>query len=133
MNYYGGAPDGFFGFIQEIPLFFRIFGGLIFTIVVGTFLFAIVKGLTSWASNNAAQVITQRCTVIDKRTAVWGGSGDSSASTNYFITFEFEDLSRVELPIKADQFGLITVGDQGDLTYQGTRFKGFVRQYTRGH
>jgi hypothetical protein len=36
-----GDPNGFFGFIREMPLFFKLFGGILFTFVVGTFLFVI--------------------------------------------------------------------------------------------
>ncbi|WP_410511496.1 hypothetical protein PaeBR_15585 [Paenibacillus sp. BR2-3] len=54
-----GEPDGFFGFLRDTPLFFRIFGGLVFTLVVGTFLFIIIKGLKSWISNNSAEVPIQ--------------------------------------------------------------------------
>ncbi|MCL6603684.1 MAG: DUF2500 domain-containing protein [Paenibacillus sp.] len=124
-------PDGFFGFISEMPLFFQLFGGFVFTIVFGSIFYAIIKGLKTSISNNAAAVIKQRCKIVDKRSEVWGGSGDSSASTNYYITFEFEDSSRVELHVKSNYFGLITVGDQGELTYQGTRFKEFTRQLSR--
>ncbi|GMK39577.1 membrane protein [Paenibacillus sp. CCS19] len=126
MNNYG-EPNGFFDFLDEIPLFFKLFGGTLFIIVVGAFGYVIIKGLSGWASNNAAQIMTKRCKVTDKRTEVWGGSGESSANTSYYITFEFEDHSRIELPIRDNQFGLISVGDQGNLTYQGTRFKAFNR------
>ncbi|CAM2905262.1 DUF2500 domain-containing protein [Paenibacillus sediminis] len=121
------APNGFLDFLSEIPLFFKIFGGLVFTLVVGGFLFVIIRGLKIWLSNNASEIITQKCKVVDKRTEVWGGSGDSSANTNYYITFEFEDHTRKELYVSAKHFGLIVIGDQGELTYQGTRFKEFSR------
>ncbi|WP_339315901.1 DUF2500 domain-containing protein [Paenibacillus sp. FSL R10-2734] len=114
-------------FFNEIPLFFKIFGGLLITIVFGTFAYVIIKGVSTWGANNAAEVTRKRCKVTDKRTEVWGGSGDSSANTNYYITFEFEDQTRIELHIKANEFGLISIGDQGELTYQGTRFKEFNR------
>jgi hypothetical protein len=58
---------------------------------------------------------------------VSGGSGDSSASTSYYATFEFEDRNRLELGVGREQFGYIVEGDQGTLTYQGTRFKDFSR------
>jgi len=128
MNNFGGPPrSGFFGFISELPLFFIIFGGLVFTLVIGVFSYVIIKGLITWSSNNAAEMIKQRCKVVDKRTEVSGGSGDSSASTYYYITFEFQDGSRKELHVRANYYGLTTVGDQGELTYQGTRFKEFIR------
>lgn len=115
-------PYGFFDFLRELPLFFKLFGGLI----IGIFLIIVLKGLGIWVSNNNSEVITKKCRVVDKRTEVWGGSGDSSASTSYYITFEFEDHSRTELQLNGNEFGLIVVGDRGELTYQGTRFKDFT-------
>jgi len=64
--------------------------------------------------------MTRRCKIVDKRTEVWGGSGESSVSTNYFITFEFEDNTRKELQVKANDYGLFVVGDVGELTYRGS-------------
>lgn len=127
MQSYGGAPNGFMDFISEIPLFFLIFGGVLITLVVGGFLYVIIKGITTTVANNAAELIEQKCRVVDKRTEVSGGSGESSASTSYYTTFEFEDHSRIELYVRGTQYGLISVGDVGYLTYQGTRFKNFTR------
>jgi hypothetical protein len=118
---------GFFGFIKEMPLFIKLFGGFVFIMVIGGFLYVIVRGLRIWTSNNASEIVTTAVTVVDKRTEVWGGSGDSSASTNYYVTFEMDDQSRIELPVRSDRYGLIVAGDQGDLSYQGTRFKEFNR------
>lgn len=122
-----GQRSGFFDFLREMPLFFKIFGGLVFTLVAGTFIYVIFKGLSTWISNNAADLAQERCKVVDKRTEVWGGSGDSSANTNYYITFEFDNRTRKELPVSAKHFGVIVIGDLGELTYQGTRFKEFKR------
>ncbi|THF73064.1 DUF2500 domain-containing protein [Cohnella fermenti] len=104
--------------------FFIVIVGLV---VVGGIVLSVGKGVTVWAENNASEVLSRPCRVVDKRTQVWGGSGDSGASTNYYITFEFEDRERVELPVRANQYGLIAIGDRGVLTHQGTRFKGFER------
>jgi hypothetical protein len=117
-------PNSFLSFFHELPLVFKFFGGL----VIGGFAYVIIKGLATWISNNASEVTQKRCKVVDKRTEVWGGSGDSSANTNYYITFELEDSSRIELHVKDKYFGLITIGDIGELIYQGTRFKEFNRQ-----
>ncbi|MHA6485036.1 DUF2500 domain-containing protein [Paenibacillus sp. strain BS8-2] len=126
MNRYPNDP-GFFGFLREVPLFFMIFGGLIFTFVVGGFLYVFIRGIRIWTSNNASDVYTRSVTVVDKRTEVWGGSGDSSANTNYYVTFQLDDTTRLELQLRGDRYGLIVVGDRGQLTYQGTRFKEFQR------
>lgn len=120
-------PNGFSGFTSEMPLYFKLFGGLAFVLIVGSCLFVIMKGLSTWTSNQHAEVLRKKCRVVDKRTEVWGGAGDSSASTNYFITFEFEDHTRKELQVRAHQFGLLVVGDIGELTYQGTRYLDFTR------
>ncbi|MFC0273910.1 DUF2500 family protein [Metabacillus herbersteinensis] len=39
---------------------------------------------------------------------------------------ESED-NRIELQVKADVSGVVVEGDEGELTYQGTRFKEFKR------
>lgn len=114
-------------FDTGMPATFKLFMGLIIAAIAGSIIYAIVKGTATWTSNNASPLVQAECRVVDKRTHVWGGSGDSSASTDYYITFEFEDGQRVELQVRANQFGLIAVGDQGELTHQGTRFKGFNR------
>ncbi|WP_217593921.1 DUF2500 domain-containing protein [Cohnella sp. GbtcB17] len=121
MNGYPGNE----GLINEMPAFFKLFGGLIVILVVGTFLYIIIRGFSTWTTNNAADIITSPATVLDKRTEVWGGSGDTSSSTNYYVTFELADSTRIELPVRGDKFGLIVVGDHGQLTYQGKRFKEF--------
>ncbi|KEO81979.1 DUF2500 domain-containing protein [Tumebacillus flagellatus] len=102
--------------------------GLVFFVVIGIFAFVMLRGVTTWASNNASPVLTQRATVIGKRTAVGGGAMNTSAHTDYFLTFEFSDQSRREFSVAGRVFGLLTQGDTGELTYQGTRFKHFTRE-----
>jgi hypothetical protein len=115
------------GFGGPPPLFSFAFGAILL-LVIGTFLFLVFKGLSTWMSNNAAEVISTKATVVSKRTKVSGGAGDSSASTNYYITFEFTDRNRAELSVRGKMFGLIAEGDSGMLTFQGTRFHDFQRE-----
>jgi hypothetical protein len=126
MGGFGNGPS-FFDLFAGTPIFIKLFFGLVFTIVVGGFLYVIIRGIATWTSNNSAELLTRSAVIVDKRTEVWGGSGESSANTNYYITFEIEDQSRVELPVRGDKFGLLVVGDKGILSYQGTRFKNFER------
>ncbi|MNW37425.1 hypothetical protein D3C74_144670 [compost metagenome] len=124
-----GGPGGFFDFISEVPLFFIILGVLLILFVLGVLIYITIKSLYIWMSNNAAEIVQKSCKVVDKRTEIWGGGDDSSTNTNYYITFEFEDdSSRIELYVKYNHYGLISVGDRGMLTYQGTRFKDFHRR-----
>lgn len=103
-------------------IFFTVFGiiALFMIIVIG-------KTVGAGLSNEAAELVQRPCKVVDKRTRVRGGSGDFSASTYYYITFEFDGGERKELNVKDTDFGMIVVGDRGELHYKGTRFMEFVR------
>jgi hypothetical protein len=111
-------------------LFFLIFT-ILAVLIISFILFMVVKGLMTWSANNASPIQSRSCKVVAKRMQVSGGSGDSSASTSYYATFEFEDRSRLELRVGRQQFGYIVEGDQGILTYQGTRFKEFSRTLSK--
>ncbi len=110
-----------------VPRLFSIFFGLIFFGVLGVFLFIIIRGFSEWTRNNRQQVFSDPVRVMDKRTHVWGGTGDSGASTSYYITFEFENGDRQEFMVSSRVFGDTTAGDTGTLTWQGTRFHDFQR------
>ncbi len=120
---FGQFPQGsfFWSFIYGMPFFFK----LIFLLVIGFFIFFIIKAIGIWSSNNASPLVSAYAAAVTKRTQVWGGSGDSGAHTSYYVTFEFQDGRRVELQVPNKAFGLIVEGDRGELVYQGTRFKGF--------
>ncbi|WP_025707846.1 DUF2500 domain-containing protein [Paenibacillus graminis] len=120
-------PGGFFDFFSEIPVFIRLFIGFIFLVVISVFAYVIIKGLRIWLSNNASELEIRMGTAVVKRTEVWGGSGESRANTDYFVTFEFEDFNRKELQVSGQTYGMIAEGDRGELRFQGTRFKAFNR------
>jgi len=119
--------DNIGGFMFGAPSGFQVFFGIMFALAIGVFAYIIIKNFGTWIRNNQSEVLSRPCKVVAKRQHVWGGAGDSSAHTNYYVTFEFEDGQRLELPVRANQFGLIAEGDIGVLTYQGTRFLDFVR------
>ncbi len=67
--------------------------------------------------------------VVTKRQHVSGGGNDTSASTHYYTTFEtVDDGLRQEFSVSPTEYSGMADGDVGSLTYQGTRFQGFVRQ-----
>ncbi|MGG1398995.1 DUF2500 domain-containing protein [Bacillus salipaludis] len=103
-----------------------IFIGVIFVIVISTILFTIVTGITQWNKNNHSPKLNVNARVVAKRTAVRGG-GETRAHSDYFVTFEVESGDRMELEVKDDDFGMLVEGDQGELTFQGTRYLGFIR------
>ncbi|RDU35731.1 DUF2500 domain-containing protein [Neobacillus piezotolerans] len=118
----GGFGDEPF-FFSVFPVFFIV----IFAIVIGVFLFTIVKGIGEWSSNNKQPRLTVKAVVVSKRAEVSGGSGDSSSSTWYYATFEVESGDRMELALNGQEYGLLAEGDTGELAFQGTRYLGFSR------
>jgi hypothetical protein len=100
---------------------------LAFIAVVGIVLYRLVQGGAQWQQNNASPELTVAAKVVTKRQDTDGGRNDTSVRTSYFATFELLSGERLELPVPGGQFGLLAEGDQGQLTHQGTRFKGFER------
>ena len=93
--------------------------GLAFGIIIST----LAKGAKQNRQNNASPRVTALAQVVTKRTHVRG----DHAHTTYFATFQFESGDRLELQIPRDRFGYLVEGDQGKLTFQGTRFLDFLR------
>ena len=104
---------------QIIPWIIRL-GGLL---VVGVLVFNILAGLVRWCKNNASPILTMEAQVVAKRE--WCSH---NRQTRYFATFEVENGKRMELALSGREYGLLTQGDMGTLTVQGTRYKGFERR-----
>ncbi|RYG26585.1 DUF2500 domain-containing protein [bacterium] len=115
-----------------------IFIGVVFVIVIGSIIVAAVKGISEWSYNNDQPVLTTGARVVSKRTDVRSrgsmhGSDDSfhrrhRTFTDYYVTFEFGSGERREVEVDGQEYGMLVEGDHGDFTYQGTRYKGFVRR-----
>ncbi|MEK3800727.1 DUF2500 domain-containing protein [Peribacillus sp. FSL H8-0477] len=114
------------GFEPGFEPFFVVFF-IILALVIGFFLFLVVGSIRQYSFNNKQPQVTTHAQVLTKRTKVSGGSGDSSASTWYYITFETENGDRKEFQIKGQEYGMLADGDRGTLSYQGTRYRGFNR------
>ena len=116
---------------------FGLFGvmfTLVFVMVFGVFVVTIIKMLGEWNKNNNSPRLTVPVTVVAKRTNVShhhhaGEHHHSTTSTSYYVTFQVESGDRMELRLSGSQFGLIVEGDRGLLTFQGTRFLNFERQF----
>ena len=110
--------------------FSRFAGGFGFVsiFVVGGFIFMAIKGISTWSKDNQSPVLTVPDEVVAKRSKTSGGSGNSSASTRYYVTFQVQSGDRIELGVNGSEFGMLAEDDLGMLTFQGTRYKGFERQ-----
>ena len=113
---------------------FKIIFMLMFVTIIGIFIVSVVKGLRQWNKNNHSPRLTVPVIVVSKRTNVShhhhaGEHHMSSTDTSYYVTFQVESGDRMELHLSGSQFGLIVEGDKGLLTFQGTRFLNFERQF----
>lgn len=128
------SPFGFgFDFMFTlVPLFMMI----CFVIVIGGIIINSVKGIKQWNKNNQSPVLTVEAEIVAKRMAIERSqhhqAGDhthhhTSTYTTYFVTFEFESGDRLELVVPDKEYGVLVEGDEGKLTFQGTRYKEFVR------
>ena len=114
-------------------LMFSIFPFLfitIFVIVIGTFIVTAVRGIGIWSKNNASPRLTVSAQVVTKRTQVSHHHHQESmshTSTSYYATFQVESGDRMELSVSGSEYGMLAEGDQGSLTFQGTRYLGFER------
>lgn len=124
-----------FGMFDLMATVFPVLFIIVFVIVIGTFIATGVRGVSQWNKNNNSPRLTVSARVINKRTEVGynrhRGASDhyhTHGYTNYFVTFEVESGDRMELEVTGEESGLMIEGDQGMLTFQGTRFLGFERR-----
>lgn len=135
-----------------MPYLFSPFSNVMFTImpliimvgfvfVFGTIIVRSVQGAKQWKRNNASPVLTVDAVVVTKRADVQrhhhhhhqGGSNNmhhhSSSSTTYYVTFQVASGDRMELNVRSSEYGLLAERDEGKLTFQGTRYLGFERNF----
>ena len=109
---------------------FEILFGLVFVMVFAIFIVTFVKGISQWNKNNHAPRLTVPVTVVSRRVNRHHHGGEHPhTSTSYYVTFQVESGDRMELRLTGSQYGLIVEGDRGNLTFQGTRFLNFERQF----
>lgn len=115
--------DSFGFFFAGVPIFVLV----IFLLVFGVIIFTIIKSLTQWNKNNNSPKLSVPAQVVTKRSKTSGGSGNSSASTSYDATFQFDSGYRLELRLSGSEYGMLAEEDLGVLTFQGTRYHSFER------
>ena len=113
---------------------FGVMFTIVFVLAIGTFIVTAVQGIGRWNKNNNSPRLTVPATVVAKRTNVTrhhhggtNGHHHHHTSTNYYVTFQVESGDRMELEMAGSEYGLLVEGDNGKLTFQGTRYLGFER------
>lgn len=118
---------GFGLFESAFPIFFF----LIFTVAFGFILITLFRGIKEWNKNNHSPRLTVPARVVSRRMAVSHTHGThdtvSSTHTAYYVTFQVESGDRMELMIPGTEYGYMVEGDNGRLTFQGTRYLSFER------
>lgn len=119
---------------ENVFLSASVFVSLGFIIVFSILIIRIIKGMIVYINNNNSPKLETKAKIIDKRGDVsmyhhTNGTGHihNSSSTTYYISFELSTNERLELRVPKDKYGLLIVGDNGILKYQGTRFLSFDR------
>ena len=98
--------------------FGSLFISMVFFIVFGTIAFVILNGIKQWVKNNNSPELTVPAKIVTKRTDTRGGSGNSSAHTSYYVTFEVQSGDRLELKLDGRSYGQLAEHDFGILRFQ---------------
>ena len=106
---------------------FSILFTLMFVLILGIFLFVIIRGFRQWNKNNRSPVLTVQADIVSKRSQVTG-TPDAGTFSSYFVTFQVESGGRIEFSVPAREYGMLAEGDHGKLTFQGTRYLRFDRE-----
>jgi len=105
---------------------------LMFLLIMGVFVVTLVRGIGQWNKNNHSPVLTVDASVVSKWTDVRvhhsGERNHTHSSTAYYAAFQVESGDRIVFSMSSPEYGLLAEGDVGKLTFQGTRYQGFVRK-----
>lgn len=111
---------------------FEIIFMIMFVLVFGIIIVSIIRGIGQWHQNNNSPRLTVPATVVAKRTSVshhhHANTHASHTSTSYYATFQVASGDRMELHLSGMEYGMLVEGDYGELSFQGTRYLGFVRK-----
>ena len=122
---FGGYPG--FGMTFSIM---RIMVPVIFVLVFGIIIVAMVRGIGEWNKNNHSPKLSVPAKVVSRRTAVsrhHHHQGNGMHHTSYYATFQVESGDRIEFLVSGTEYGMLAEGDSGELTFQGTRYLNFQR------
>lgn len=105
------------------PIFIIVILGIIGLTAAG--------GIKRFWSNSRQPVLMVPSIIVGKRTEV-SHRHDTDLSVNrsdskYYLTFEVESGDRMEFAVSGQEYGQCSEGDEGKLTFQGSRYFGFER------
>ena len=129
-NQMPGMPSGFNFIFSIFPIIFIV----MFLFVAGMMIFVFSTIFKQMKKDNNSPRIRVQAKVIAKRENFRRSSSmhdhGSSVHTSYYATFEVESGDRMELHMSGPEYGLLIEGDEGYLTFQGSRYISFERTGT---
>lgn len=128
-----GYGVGFGQFGQGFAVFEVIFA-IIFIAFLAVCIAAVGKGIGEWNKNNQSPRLTVFAEIVSRRVDVTyhhhmdeNNMWANHSSTWYYITFQVASGDRMEFLVSGKEYGMLSEGDKGELTFQGTRYLSFKR------
>ena len=106
---------------------------VVFVLIFGVMIYVVVQAIARKQKNDASPRLTVLARVVPRRQEVTHHARNMndgilrSSTTRYFVTFQVESGDRLELQLDGSDFGMLAEGDEGRLSFQGTRFLEFQR------
>lgn len=111
---------------------FQIMFFLMFILIFAVFFIVFFLIIKQWNHNHKSPRLSVKAKIVDKRQEFDNHHHQNNHTINaiyYYVTFEVESGDRIELNVDFHSFGMLITGDEGTLTFQGTRYLGFERMY----
>ena len=102
----------------------------LFVVLFFILFFAVLaKNIAQWFKNESSPRLTVPAKIVDmqRKTHHHHANGHHHHTHTYHVTFEVESGDRMELKVSRSEYGLLTIGDSGKVSFQGTRYLGFER------
>jgi len=112
----GSSDDPFFLFID---ICFYIF-------CTAVSIFIIYKLVKYFRFKFGVPVFKKTARVINKRHETWQDQDLPQTRTQFFVKFEPEDKTIVELPVPLKTYNSVSLQDKGVLTWKGHKFISFI-------
>lgn len=107
--------------------FFDLFFIFILLLIIGIIVFVMISCFIEWRENNESDRIDTDAVVRAKRMRISRGENIHNI-TFFYATFEMGNGDRKEFLISGSEYGQLAEGDIGRLSFQGTRYLGFLRK-----
>lgn len=114
---------------QEIGNALSVFGIGIAIIVGLTVIASLIQRYGDRFAKQVERILPkgQRATVLAKREHI-GRNDMGFPCTEYYITFQYPDGTRIELEVEGHEYGLLMAGDKGELLLEDGKFARFDRK-----